>query len=942
MKGDVRPLFRKSKLRGAQFIARKDGIRAVLLQSVPLSGALQLKVRCEDSPIKVKSFLVNAAGPLISRGALKFSRFPFDSKQSSSLRRCAKLQFSTKDNPKNEFSLVQLTQNVRVTLSDDSGTLATYLPSENTSLRPSNSHPIQLYVSGKPAGDIVVSRVHDSNAKVITSTTSTVRKMLCKQQGQDCFSSSNSLYQSLSSASGSFFSVDFRLILPKEQSQCLTADPDAMLKSKTPRSGNCEMKSSTPPLRFDFTLVTESTPNPTLNPSLPSPAPAPPREPAPTAVPPPAPPTAPTPTPTKTVIPTITSTIIPTVQPTATPQPCRDGVDNDADGLVDYPADPGCRNSGDDTEVRDDFEIASCDRVQKDGFTFGFTRSYRCGQYLNGDWWVQAPIGQTVGISWISPDYVTGSGWNGYQVLPSQANALPRVQSLMPLSDARAFTYVTPSPFPLSVRAGDRVLKILSGHYADPAHGPNGAQRDGIRRAVVLTIVSTIPNDGGASEFRPGYYNGSLTPDRLGKLRANILPLIARPANSPELSGYLDQIKLLQLDHLGLDGIGIRPLDATSTYGDFQNQRWIEMLLLMLSETDPVKRREVIIHFIQAGIDTISVLDNQNGWVQFEPVGGWGWGRWLPSAFAATLLDSTRMRNTIQNLNPTNLAESDVYRSAVNGKTLWGDAAAYCVEGNRAKDMVRYWSNIAGMTLTWPNTNYPSINYLWCRDPYQMVDGGSYPGELYHSQTAAKIVGMSLLIHLVPQLKTIRLGQELYDYGIQYYNVGTTLKPDTCAPPRGVCVGGSTPGQMCTRASEGFATTMRCKGEITTAQMIPARCYSLYRGKYCVGGTNNGAECTFDSECPGLIQSGQAPSRESSEIANYSSFCHYDASQYGHTWGDTGLNDVAGRPVCVPDTDPSDGIGRFAAGTGYTPNGWKEWDSSWPLVRDIWNVVGPR
>jgi len=36
--------------------------------------------------------------------------------------------------------------------------------------------------------------------------------------------------------------------------------------------------------------------------------------------------------------------------PTVTPPQCSDGIDNDGDGLIDYPQDPGCQSPQDDDE----------------------------------------------------------------------------------------------------------------------------------------------------------------------------------------------------------------------------------------------------------------------------------------------------------------------------------------------------------------------------------------------------------------------------------------------------------------------------------------------------------------------------------------------------------------------------------------------------------------
>jgi len=61
----------------------------------------------------------------------------------------------------------------------------------------------------------------------------------------------------------------------------------------------------------------------------------------------PSPTPAPTPTPTPDATPTPTPTPVPTPAPLSA---CSDGLDNDGDGFIDYPADPGCDDANDNDE----------------------------------------------------------------------------------------------------------------------------------------------------------------------------------------------------------------------------------------------------------------------------------------------------------------------------------------------------------------------------------------------------------------------------------------------------------------------------------------------------------------------------------------------------------------------------------------------------------------
>jgi micrococcal nuclease len=78
--------------------------------------------------------------------------------------------------------------------------------------------------------------------------------------------------------------------------------------------------------------------SPSSPPTLPPPPPAPP---APPTTPPPEPPASPSPAPS------------PEPAPAPGPADCGDGIDNDSDGAIDYPADPGCSDSTDRSEFTD-------------------------------------------------------------------------------------------------------------------------------------------------------------------------------------------------------------------------------------------------------------------------------------------------------------------------------------------------------------------------------------------------------------------------------------------------------------------------------------------------------------------------------------------------------------------------------------------------------------
>ncbi len=129
-----------------------------------------------------------------------------------------------------------------------------------------------------------------------------------------------------------------------------------------------------------------------------------PTPPPPTPSPTPSPTPTPTPTPVPTPAPTPEPTPVPTPEPTAPPVfACSDGIDNDGDGLTDFPSDPGCESTSDNDEfnqptggdvdavvtINDDWGRGYCAQVNVVNSTSSAV-----------DWTVSFPIEGTVRNLW--------------------------------------------------------------------------------------------------------------------------------------------------------------------------------------------------------------------------------------------------------------------------------------------------------------------------------------------------------------------------------------------------------------------------------------------------------------------------------------------------------------------------------------------------------------
>ena len=136
-------------------------------------------------------------------------------------------------------------------------------------------------------------------------------------------------------------------------------------------------------------------------------------------------------------------------------------------------------------------------------------------------------------------------------------------------------------------------------------------------------------------------------------------------------------------------------------------------------------------------------------------------------------------------------------------------------------------------------------------DPYQTIDGGHRPGGSYQfCCTAMAWKATAAALRLMPELLPVFHHDHFMTYVDRWVSFGAWTQPDSCAPPDGTCAGGDNAGAPCTSANE---------------------------ADVCTG---------TDGVCDLAVS--------------------WDA-HYGVTYGPDGAGG------CIPDADPTDGIGRFPA-----------------------------
>jgi hypothetical protein len=166
------------------------------------------------------------------------------------------------------------------------------------------------------------------------------------------------------------------------------------------------------------------------------------------------------------------------------------------------------------------------------------------------------------------------------------------------------------------------------------------APRPALKHASVLTCVKTAPP---AGSFRPAY-TGPKRQHNFNDLRFDLLPQLAPPSGTPNMSTAERYVERVWLDHKPMwNGRYTHPSANMKDYGrDLSSEINDAILMLMLDV--PAKER-LLVRVVQVGIDLFGVIEDG---AHFNYGGGHGIGRKWPIVFAGIMLDDTAMKNVGQ------------------------------------------------------------------------------------------------------------------------------------------------------------------------------------------------------------------------------------------------------------------------------------------------------
>lgn len=465
--------------------------------------------------------------------------------------------------------------------------------------------------------------------------------------------------------------------------------------------------------------------------------------------------------------------------------------------------------------------VRTTDQVVDGSVVWTFDGQVRFGRYANGDFWVLGPVT----VRRVAPEFAGDR--HGWEVNPDDVVAQGFDGRIADYDAARVPT------LPYRADPGQSLVKGVSLEPLDDA-----GCRPCLRAASVLTVVGATPADDGATVFRPPYFGAAKPEYSTTRLRPDRLPSLACTSRAPGLEATAQRFRGVFLDHkTNWTGRPLHPAEHLPDYGSDIAVRTAEGALQLACAGTDAERRTALVRYVQVGIDLYQMALGGQTW---PPGGGHGEGRKLPVAFAALLLDDAAMTDFVNGADREQFGENGgMYRSERGGVVLFGQTP---------NSEESYWRN-----LVFDSGSRTII------DPYGWIDGGHEPGGSYQFCCTAKAwKATAAAVRLIPGLEAVWSHPEFFEYVDRWVASGAWTQPDPCAPPDGVCTGGTAAGTRCTSAS---------------AHDV----------------------CTGDEGACDLT-------------------VHWD-DHYGVTYGPDGAGG------CIADDDPADGAGRFPGLHGANADG---------------------
>jgi hypothetical protein len=365
-------------------------------------------------------------------------------------------------------------------------------------------------------------------------------------------------------------------------------------------------------------------------------------------------------------------------------------------------------------------EVTSLSSITRHGITWTFDKSYPCGQYCNGDWFVVGPVRITA----ITPTPTEGR--NGTVVNPQ----LGTTQGFdnRPWTNPYSAALNVGTNLPLTVANDSSVVSSIS--------RSTWAGRCIVDVYAILTVVTAPPPSG---SFRPPYIGAGSRESRFTENQINYSRLrdLLPPSNTPSLGVSTDYFKKVwyeqDLNYSG--GYLHTTYMSPDGYGKGMAIRTGDAALLLNLNFSPAEKRDLLVGFIQYGIDINGTILKGGRWYAD---GGHNLGRLAPAMVAAAVLNDDSLKAEIagssmrfQEFQQTFfVTQSDVdltNRVAVNGFPVSNYTSA----------------NIGMPEWGIRHRNNPEMDNNRWDSPYRDINGGQHTAPAM----AARVMGIRGLLN---------------------------------------------------------------------------------------------------------------------------------------------------------------------------------------------------
>ena len=408
-------------------------------------------------------------------------------------------------------------------------------------------------------------------------------------------------------------------------------------------------------------------------------------------------------------------------------------------------------------------------KISQYGITWTFKGKHESGQFANGDYWVVGPV-NIIGIDPPSVEQIgtttlTGFTLDGSDPKPRTMNgsmlnpmtggtfgdgyvinkySMQGYDSDMYRWDPQSGRLYQPLYDPkLNVALGvnpEHPLRLQPDSSLISSISHESGKRPQLKTAAILTVLASVPQDKGATVFRPPYVGTNKPLYSIKQMRKDRLPSLPLVPSMPDLKQVIGKFQRPWIDHFCSVSDGTQyssPTENMPNYGrEYSQAVGTAGLLLMLKEDDFIthygqNKDALLIRFVQLGIDLFHVTENGGYWVVN---GGLNHGRKWPIIFAGLMLYNERMHTigSRSKVMPTWGFPEDGQTDYVNQAAVDITNSPQWAPDKRAT-LERYEKSDIG-TPEWSIRGFDPIFDGWIRSnksfsaTYRAISGMSYPG----------------------------------------------------------------------------------------------------------------------------------------------------------------------------------------------------------------------